>query len=298
MRIQIVLNPNAGSADEIEALRATLQRHLPEALIRETAHPGDAQRYAREALAAGAEVIVAAGGDGTLNEVVNGLADDFGRACLGLLPLGTGNDFARTINIPTDLEAACAILRANQRRSVDVVRVQSDRTRYFINVSAGGFTGLVDEKLTDEIKQSWGPLAYLRSAAEALPEMVAYEATISFDDQPPQHMRVYSVVVANARYAGGGIPVAPQAAIDDGLLDVLIVPAASLPALALVAAQILLGQHTDSDQVIMRRARRVAVASQPGMWFNADGELVGNQPATFEVVPRAVQVIVGPAQPT
>jgi len=145
------------------------------------------------------------------------------------------------------------------------------------------------------MKRTWGPLAYLRSALEALPDLTDYHTTLAFDDDPPQTIKAYNVIVANGRYAGGGIPVAPRAAIDDGLLDVVVIPVAPLPSLAVLAAQILLGQHLDNELVIARRARQLRLESRPGMWFNTDGELVGNQPARFEVVPRALEVIVGPA---
>jgi diacylglycerol kinase (ATP) len=291
----IILNPQAGSADDLATVRDCLRRRLPDAAIRQTEQPGDALNLTREALDDSCDLIVAVGGDGTINEVINGFAPHFGRARLGIVPLGTGNDFARTINVPHEVEAACDVVLADRRQQIDVVRVTSDDLRYFINVSAGGFTGLVDEKLTDEMKRAWGPLAYLRSAAEALPDLTDYHTSITFDDEPPIEIRAYNIVIANACYAGGGIPVAPHALIDDGLLDVLVVPVAPFPSIAVLAAQILLGQHLDNDLVIVRRVRRVRVDSQPGMWFNTDGELVGNEPSTFEVEPRAIEVIVGPA---
>src|SRR5690349_6364901 len=121
MKTCIIINPNAGSAGEVERLRETLEK-LPETTVRITEKEGDARRMAAVALKSGTGLIVAAGGDGTLNEVVNGLAEDFGRARLGLLPLGTGNDFARSINIPTDLDAALAVLQGGRVQTVDVAR--------------------------------------------------------------------------------------------------------------------------------------------------------------------------------
>ena len=185
------------------------------------------------------------------------------------------------------------MLQAGRTRAVDVVRVTSDATRYFINVSAGGFSGLVDEKLTSEMKQAWGPLAYLRSAVEALPDLTDYHTFITFDDETQHEIKTYNIVVANARYVAGGIPIAPEAEIDDGLVDVLIVPLASVPQLALLVPKILLGQHMQDERIVVHRARKVRVDSRPKMWFNADGELVGNEPSTFEVLPKALTVVVG-----
>lgn len=293
MKLCVILNPQAGSVGDVETVKAGVQR-LGDVTLYTTEHPGDAQRHARQALADGCAFIVAAGGDGTINEVVNGLSENWEQAALGILPLGTGNDFVRTINVPLDLDRALDVLAARKTRLLDVVCVTSDATRYFINVSAGGFSGLVDEKLTSEMKQTWGPLAYLRSAAAALPDLTDYHTFIAFDDEDALEVKVYNVVVANARYVAGGIPIAPQAEPDDGLVDVLIVPAESMPRLALLVPQILLGQHVDNDLVRFRRARKLRVDSHPRMWFNADGELVGNEPSTFEVLPRTLQVIVGP----
>ncbi|HEX6287690.1 MAG TPA: diacylglycerol kinase family protein [Herpetosiphonaceae bacterium] len=293
MQTCVILNPNAGSAQDVTALEAAIER-LDGAVLRATEQPGDGQQIVREALAEGCGLIVAAGGDGTINEVVNGLAGHFEGVQLGVIPVGTGNDFARSIDVPTEIEAAVELLRRRQTRLVDVVRVSSDSTRYFINVSAGGFSGLVDEKLTDAMKRSWGPLAYLRSAAMALPDLTNYHTLITFDDEERHEIQTYNIVIANARYVAGGIPIAPRAKLDDGLVDVLVVPTASMPQLALLVPQILLGQHLDNELIVFRRARKVRVEARPGMWFNADGELVGNEPATFEVIPRALQVVVGP----
>jgi diacylglycerol kinase (ATP) len=286
----IILNPSAGSIRDLDAVTARLAQ-LPDAEIRLTNKPGSAARFARTAIGKGRTTIVAAGGDGTLNEVINGIGENFGEVRVGLLPLGTGNDFGRSIAMPVDLEAALEVIRAEETRAVDLVRVASDEVRYFVNVSAGGFSGLMNEKLTPEMKKTWGPLAYLRSAAAALPELRAYRTTLSLDNEESLTMELYNVVVANGRYVAGGRLIAPEASIDDGLLDVILIPQRPAAEMALIVAQIALGTHLSSEAVVYRRARKVTVNSKPGMWFNVDGELVGNEPATFEIVPRALRFI-------
>jgi diacylglycerol kinase (ATP) len=149
----------------------------------------------------------------------------------------------------------------------------------------------VNEKLTPEMKKSWGPLAYLRSAAAALPELRAYRTTLAMDNAESITMELYNVVVANGRYVGAGTLIAPDASIDDGLLDVVLIPQRPAGELALVIAQVALGTHLSSAAVVHRRAKKLTVNSKPGMWFNVDGELVGNEPATFEIVPRALRFI-------
>ena len=286
----IILNPAAGKARDLDDVVARLAR-VPNGEIRISSKPGSAARFASAALRKGFDLVVAAGGDGTLNEVVNGIGENLGDARVALIPLGTGNDFARTIGVPDDIEAAIDLIIIGETREVDLVRVTSDEVRYFVNVSAGGFSGLVDEKLTPEIKKTWGPLAYLRGAAAALSELRAYRTTLALDNSESLTLDLYNVVVANGRYVAGGTLIAPEASIDDGLLDIVLIPQRSAPELALLAAQVALGTHLTSEAIVFRRAAQLTVNSKPGMWFNVDGELVGNEPARFEILPRALRFI-------
>lgn len=286
----IILNPSAGSVQHIDDIVARLGR-LPNAEIRVTGRRGSAARFARTAIRQGRETIIAAGGDGTLNEVVNGIGENVTKARVGLIPLGTGNDFARTIGVPTDLEAAIDLIAARKTRAVDLVRVTSDEVRYFVNVSAGGFSGLVGEKLTPKMKKTWGPLAYLRGAAAALCDLRAYRTTLAFDNSDSLMLDLYNVVVANGRYVAGGRMIAPEALLDDGLLDIVLIPERPAGELAVLAAQMAMGTHLTSDAVVFRRAAKLTVNSKPGMWFNVDGELVGKEPARFEILPRALRFI-------
>ncbi len=239
-----------------------------------TQRAGEAETLAREAVGAGCDYVIAAGGDGTLNEVINGIATPSPArgVCVGIVPLGTANDFARSIGMMGDVDATIEILQTKTTARIDLVRMTSERTRHFVNTSAGGFSGVVNEKLTPEIKLNWGPLAYLRSAAAALPELHAYRTT--------------------GQFVAGGLPIAPQADPSDGLLDAVLIPKRSAAEMALLAAEMLLGKHLSNDAVIFRHAKKISVQSQPGMWFNADGELVGNEPIVFQILPRALEFVV------
>ncbi len=298
MKIWIILNPKAGSADELADLGTALGS-LPGTEIWVTQWQGHAEELARQALEKGVELVVAAGGDGTLNEVVNGLSADFGRARLGLVPLGTGNDFARTIGVPADPKRAMEILLEGRTRRIDVARATvGEKSRWFLNMSAGGFGGLVSEK-AGEAKNLWGPLAYMRAAVDVLPDLQAFEASIVLEGlDGTERLRVdtYNVVVSNGRYVAAGIPVAPQAEVDDGLLDVMIAPATTIPQLALLVPKVLLGQHLDDDRLIFRRAARIEIEADPPMVFNVDGEVLGEASAVFEVQPRALEMVVGPEE--
>ena len=289
----IIVNPIAGSLVNRDGLLKQLRRLKP-GKLRLTQRPGEAETYARDAIRAGCDYVIAAGGDGTLNEVINGIAapHHVPGVCVGIVPLGTANDFARSIGLPASVEENIDILRAKQTDPIDLVRVTSDRTRYFVNVSAGGFSGLVDEKLTPEIKSTWGPLAYLRSAAAALPELHAYQTSIVFDDVERLMIELYNVIIANGQFVAGGLPIAREADLRDGLLDVVLVPRRPPAKMVLLAAEMLLGNHLSSNAVIFRRAKKISVRSQPGMWFNVDGELVGNEPVIFEIVPRGLEFVI------
>lgn len=292
MKALIICNPAAGGGKNRETLISKLRKAL-RAEVRVTKKKGDARRLARDAMTKRFDYIIAAGGDGTLNEVINGVAADPARVRVGLLPIGTGNDFARTLKLPSSIEENIDVLLSKQTKAVDLVRMQSDRIRYFVNVSAGGFSGLVDEKLTPAIKRTWGPLAYVRSAAAALSEMHAYRTKIVIDDTERLSVDLCNVVLGNGRYVAHGLPIAPRANPSDGLLDLILISKRPKTEMVLLATQILLGKHLSSDAVIFRRARKVSISSRPGMWFNADGELVGNNPAVFKVMRRALHFVVG-----
>jgi diacylglycerol kinase (ATP) len=292
VKLCTIINPKAGSVTDLELLRKNIETLKP-ICIEVTRRPGDAKIYANQAIRRGCDYVVAAGGDGTLNEVVNGIARKAANVRLGLIPLGTGNDFARCLNLPSDVKENIALLRSGETIPIDLVCVRSDRTRYFVNVSAGGFSGMVNEKLTPDIKRTWGPLAYVRSAAAAFPELRAYRTSIMLGQKETFSLDLYNVIIANGRFVAGGLPIAPEADPADGLLDVILIPERPKTETALLAAQILLGKHLPSDAVIFRRTTKLSIKSRPGMWFNVDGELVGNEPATFEVMPSALHFVAG-----
>ena len=287
----MIVNPAAGSVKNRNALLKQLRR-LKASSVHVTRNKGAAKKFAREAVRAHCDEIIAAGGDGTLNEVINGMAKRIGEVRIGLIPLGTGNDFARCLDLPATVEENIDIVLAGRTRAIDVVRAESDRIRYFVNVSAGGFSGLVNEKLTPALKRTWGPLAYLRSAAAALPQLRSYRTSVRLSDKKTFSLDLYNVIIANGRFVAGGLPIAPEADPSDGLLDIILIPKRPASEMALLAAKMVLGNYLDADAITFRRAAKVSIRSRPGMWFNVDGELIGNNPIVFEVMPRALQFVV------
>lgn len=295
MKTCVIANPSAGPEDDSAAMALHLLR-LKEFTFRQTQNPDDASRFAAEAVREGFDRIVAAGGDGTLNGVVNGMAENFGAARLGLIPQGTGNDFARSIGLIPDPEHAVTALLADRVRKLDVVRVSNGRTWHFINVSGAGFTAEIGENISETAKDWWGAIAYLWGAAKMLPNLREYRAHLVLDDRDTIDVPAYNLIIANGRYVGGGIPIAPHARLDDGQIDIIIVPVMPAGTLLSVVPKILNGTHVESPELIIRRARKVHVCCQPDIPFNIDGEKAGTGAVTFETLPRALPVIVGPEE--
>jgi len=299
MKTCVILNPSAGSRDagQVHAALAALE----DAVVWPTRAGGEAVDLARRAVHEGEDMVVAAGGDGTIGEVVNGLAAALDRVRLGILPVGTGNDFARAVGIPLDLEQAGALLRSGAERRLDAVRICHEQQLcwLFVNVAVSGFHEDAQHRIEEQFKNNWGPLGYLRAAAEAIPAITPHHIRLEFDDGPPLELEGSSVVVANAVYMSAGIPIAPSARLDDGKLDVLLFRPANVAELALLAPLILTGTHETSDWVVHRRTRRLTVRAAPPLPFHVDDRFYTHTRLDFEVLPGALRVVAPePAGPT
>lgn len=294
MRICIIVNQNAGSSDLFEELSSDVGSGT-EVASRTSRDKGHSIELARDASDEGFDLVVAAGGDGTVNEVMNGIMQAGRKAALGIIPLGTGNDLARALDIPIDPVDAVALLPSGERRRIDVFTVETPgQTIYGINAAAGGFAGKVDEAVTSQLKANWGPLAYLIGAATVIPDLPEYATYISYNDGVLESINAMNIIVANGRTVAGGKRVSPVSNLEDGLLDVVIVKKGSVVELGDAATRLIAGGFLKSAIVIHRRARSVRIESEPAMWFNVDGELISKDTLTISVVPSAVDVVVGP----
>ncbi len=293
VKVCVLFNPRAGSADQIAALRDALADRRA-VTIRELGPDDDLGRVVAEVAGRRFDLIAIAGGDGTIHTAVNGLAPHFPDRPLAILPLGTGNDLCRTLAVPLDPVVALDLWESSRRRALDVIRVEGDQTGYAVNAVTGGFSGRVAADVTSEMKGFWGPLAYLRGAAGPIAERESYRVTFRFDDGPPESMEIYNLVVANGRTAAGGLPVAPLANPEDGLLDVVVIPAGDLLDTSVVAARLLAGDYHADETVLHRRARRVEFESDPPMPVSIDGELVEGRRFAFAAVPKVLRVLAGP----
>ncbi|WP_235951158.1 diacylglycerol/lipid kinase family protein [Crateriforma spongiae] len=243
----------------------------------------------------GLRTVVAAGGDGTVNAVVNAIMQlpSERRPVFGILPLGTANDFARTLGMPADVQQSAAVLQNARVIPGDVIRVSDGRRdRYFANVAAGGNSVRVSEQLDDQTKAFWGAFSYLRGAMDVLPDMRSYHVDARSDGHRDR-LDCWAVIVANGRTNAGHIEVAPEASICDGRMDVVLIRDGEVAEMAKLVASNLLGRFLESDQVLFRQVRSLQLSSDPPMRFSIDGEIDQDVPTTFEVIPAAIRMIVG-----
>jgi diacylglycerol kinase (ATP) len=293
-RTRVICNPSSGGGScEPDEVREALADFDIEWI--DTKGAGDALEAAE---GWGGGLLIVVGGDGTVNEVINGL----GRAgfprdvTLAVLPMGTGNDLAATLAIPDELEGAQETIRKNRVRTFDVARVSSEGVgeRFFINVSTGGFGAETSSLADEEMKSRWGKLAYFRASLEKARDFDVREVKVVLDGD--EHMlRAVNVAVGNCRYAGGGWLAAPRANPEDGLLDLVVIEDVGLKeALELAPAALARSDYLDREGVFSARARKIRVETWPGeLEFTADGELIGDEPADFEVIPQTQKVVVG-----
>ncbi|HEX7842433.1 MAG TPA: diacylglycerol kinase family protein [Kofleriaceae bacterium] len=269
-----------------------------------TEAPGDATRLTREALRGGAERVVAMGGDGTINEVVNGFFDDQGKpiapeASFAVIPFGTGGDFRRTVQLPTALADAARVIAANHRRKIDVGRLEftaaggERAARMFANIASFGVSGVVD-RLVNESGKKLGRLTFAVATARATWSYKNQRVQLVFDGTDRVEATINTVAIANGRYFGGAMMVAPGAELDDGQFDVIAMGDFGFGDLLKSGRRLYKGTHLTMDKVTARRARVVeAEPIDPGsvIELDVDGENPGRLPARFELVPAALWLI-------
>ena len=290
----VIWNPNAGSVEAAEDIRTSLLRR-PNTEIVDTESSNQAIDLVSSRIEQGETQIVAAGGDGTINAVINGMMAHSRKAQLGVLPLGTANDWCSSLAVPDDLSEAMQLLENGRAQPLDVIEIETpNEQRYFANIATGGNSHRVTDSITTEMKQRWGALCYLRGTISILNDLKTFHTAISFDGQPAETFDVWNIIVANGRTSGGRLEVAPKAKLDDGLMDIVIIRDGTLLDLAGMTFDLLTSQaYIESDQVEYRQARSISIKSEPKLLFSIDGDLVEQQPVQFQSCPKTIQVIVG-----
>jgi diacylglycerol kinase (ATP) len=291
-KICLIYNAQAGSAANIHSV---LSRYTSRVMgdIRPAEGPEQTQQLARDAIDQGFHRLVVAGGDGTINAVVNAIAPRFQEIELALLPFGTGNDLARSLDIPLDdMDEAVRLAFRGEAVPIDLGHVEGGRETYFINAASGGVGGTVASDIASAEKIRWGAFAYWRTAITKLAQLSEYQVQVQIDEELVE-LSLYGLVVANGRFVGGGFEIAPRAKLNDGLLDVTTIPV--LPPTELLTAGLNFGlqRFEQAPAIKFYRARRVTISSQPAIPFSVDGEPMRTYNAAFEVIPNALRVVVG-----
>jgi diacylglycerol kinase (ATP) len=266
-----------------------------------TQAPGEATTLSRAALRDGFEMIVAVGGDGTLNEVVGGFFDGLTPvapgAVLGVVALGTGCDFGRSIG-QVDLESACARLAGRKTRSIDVGLARfaghdgAPTMRIFINVVSCGVGGLVAHLVSPRLKAVSGKLAFTLATLRALAVYRDQTVTLQFDDMPARSVAITNCAFGNGRFFGAGMQVAPEAQLDDGELDVTIWSGFGFVDFIRKRHALYDGSHVREPGAQVLRIRRTIATSESTVMLELDGESVGRLPASLEVLPGAIRLKV------
>jgi YegS/Rv2252/BmrU family lipid kinase len=286
--LSLIVNPFAGggrAGRELAGVRAALNALGLEHHVEPTRSLGHAAELARTAAAAG-ETAVAFGGDGLVGAVAEALADVDG--VLGVLPGGRGNDFARVLGIPLEPRAACGVLATGSVRSLDLGRVGS---RTFIGIASCGFDSIAN-RIANETRLVRGNLVYTYGALRAIATWRPATFTITLDGGVTQTISCYTVAAANSKFYGGGMMVAPEATLEDGLLDVVVI--ADMPKLRFVALlpTVFKGDHVKHAGVQVLRCSKVEISASRPFTMYADGDPIAELPVTVSVAPAAIRTIV------
>jgi diacylglycerol kinase (ATP) len=307
----IIVNPESASGTTAKAwpgIASDLAAHFGAFTPVFTERAGHARELAFDAARTGTSFIIACGGDGTISEVANGILASGENAELGLLPSGTGGDFRRTLRIPSRTRDAASILRDGVTRTIDVGRATfindkgEKETRYFLGVASFGMSAAVIERVKDNQPQ-WLPAAaphWLRGrlafGASMLRTALASPSTrviVQLDDSTEKHLTVANLCVANARYFGGGMKIAPDAKLNDGKFDVIAVGDLGARKILTNAPRLYLGAHLSMNEVGHAFAEKVTALpadKHSVVPIEVDGELPGRLPATFQILPATLSV--------
>lgn len=297
MKIDLVINTR--DTEALQRLRertAALREQGHDVQARITFEGGDATRFAREAVDRGADLVVSAGGDGTLNEVVNGILPPVGKPAprdlprLGIVPLGTGNDFAAFAGVPEDLDEALSAALEHPGRRIDVGVVND---RYFANVSSGGLGAAATEETPDRAKRLIGAAAYLVTGVRTFAALEPVRARFTSGDETIFEGPLLFFAVGNGARAGGGNWITPRADLGDGLLDLCIVGEMGRAELLRILPELRAGQHLENDHVLYRRVADLVIEPLSEMTVNVDGEPIDSEVLEYSILPGALRLAAG-----
>ncbi|QQR81372.1 MAG: diacylglycerol kinase family lipid kinase [Deltaproteobacteria bacterium] len=309
----IILNPTSGGGLGKKLwpeMKECLERFFKHITLRETTAPGDAEKFARAACDEGYNIIVACGGDGTIHEIINGIlkAPKHHDVALGFLNAGTGGDFIKTLKLPDSIQEQANILFHHKTERIDIGKIEFEEStheaRFFINIADFGVGGLVVAKLLQNRKVEGASfldrkMAYLTSTLKSYLEWIPQDIEVTADKNTFTIKNASSVVIANGEFFGGGMPIANKASLGDGLFDIIAMSNEpfflKLPLMPLKLLALYLG-HVDKMPFVRRfKCRKVSLKNisknQTQTALDIDGEPFAHLPATFTIMPRALNII-------
>jgi YegS/Rv2252/BmrU family lipid kinase len=286
---QVIVNPIAGN----HKCRRSIPELTSKLLERGIAHHlkfsqyhGHIKQLALQAKERGCKTIIVCGGDGTINEAINALVDSDVK--LGVLPLGTGNDFARTLGIKEDLDFACNVLRDEKVRKVDLVKVNGDK--YYGSVGGIGFDAEVASWANRYKRFAPGATIYLLAILAKLFTYKFKKVAIAHDTG--NHTgEILMAAIGNTEWYGGGINITPTAIMDDGVLDICVVDKINKFKLLLLLPSAFKGNHARFSEVKLYRTKKISISSETPLQLLGDGEILGETPVSLEVIPHALNII-------
>lgn len=287
--IHLIWNMHAGSAAAHAAIRERCGDDETLHLV-ETSSEDEARKAVAEAADAAADAVVAAGGDGTVHLVANAILNSKAEISFGVLPLGTGNDAARSMGLPMDPEAALTQIVERDCREMDVIAVAD---QYAVNMVTVGNTGKYVNLLTSEMKQRWGAFSYLRGVVEVMSELDVFELEIAIDDEPSERFEALNVFCANGRTSGGGLTVSDSALMNDGLMDVIIVRDGPPLEIAGLTAEYFLSDFREHELIEFRQARSVRIESSVDVPVSIDGDYFERKSLSLMVERQQLPVLLG-----
>jgi diacylglycerol kinase (ATP) len=297
VKSRLIVNPVSGTdagPDYLPLINERLRERLGPLDIVITTGEGDATAAAAQAVRDGYDYVFAGGGDGTLNEVLNGIAsvpNGLAQTVLGVIPLGTGNDFATALGFPQDIGEVLDALDVTAPIAVDVGVVNA---QHFTNVSAGGFIAEVSDAVGTQLKSIAGKLAYLIGGAQVLFTHEPVGVDIAWTDAGQtsrERFELHAFAVCNSRQIGGGRLVAPDAVIDDGRLDVCLIQSMPLTDFVALLRLVSNGDHVDDERVRYFRATSLELTFDRQVKVNTDGQVLDAARCQYRVLPRAVQLV-------
>ncbi|GAB3804608.1 diacylglycerol kinase [Virgibacillus kimchii] len=291
-RARIIYNPTSGRESFKKELPNVLERLEIagyEASAHATTGEDDAMKAARIAVERKFDLIVAAGGDGTINEVINGMAEQEYRPKLGIIPTGTTNDFARALHIPKDIQKAVDVILHGSAKFLDVGKVND---QYFINIAGGGKLTELTYDVPSKLKTMIGQLAYYVKGIEMLPSLKPTSAKIICDGEVIVDEDIMLFLIANTNSVGGFEKLAPDAEMDDGYFDVIILRKTNLADFIRLVTMALRGTHLEDDLIIYMQAKHIELTTDEKMQLNIDGEYGGMLPGEFKNLQQHIEFML------